>query len=148
MTLTTIYSNISPQSKREQRGHLDWRRNRQECSIRMIALCAVVDVAKVKGAREPWSMKPCVDRAAGCAWGAVEWSWTHRRASWTNGARGRAGDEDGDTIVTVVEEDDAEELIRTVKDETSHRVCQTRDNSGRTRAPVLPIPRGRDRRPP
>uniref|UniRef100_A0A0E0FC49 Uncharacterized protein n=1 Tax=Oryza meridionalis TaxID=40149 RepID=A0A0E0FC49_9ORYZ len=29
------------QSKREQRGHLDWRRNRQDYSIRIIALCAV-----------------------------------------------------------------------------------------------------------
>uniref|UniRef100_A0A0D3FP50 Uncharacterized protein n=1 Tax=Oryza barthii TaxID=65489 RepID=A0A0D3FP50_9ORYZ len=56
-------------------GHLDWRRNRQECSIRMIALCAIVDVAKAKVAREPWSS-------------------------------------------------------RTVKDETSHRVCQTRGQLG------------------
>jgi hypothetical protein len=69
MTLTTIYSNIPPQSKREQRGHLDWRRNRQECSTRDSPLChsrcsqsegceravvdevvrrvAVVDIAKV-----------------------------------------------------------------------------------------------------
>uniref|UniRef100_A0A0E0EI93 Uncharacterized protein n=1 Tax=Oryza meridionalis TaxID=40149 RepID=A0A0E0EI93_9ORYZ len=55
MTLTTIYSNIPPQFKREQREQLDWKRNRQECSIRMIALCAIVDVAKTKGARKPWS---------------------------------------------------------------------------------------------
>jgi hypothetical protein len=48
ISLTTIYSNIPPQSKREQRGHLDWRRNRQECSIWMIALCAVVDVVEMK----------------------------------------------------------------------------------------------------
>uniref|UniRef100_A0A0D3FKC7 Uncharacterized protein n=1 Tax=Oryza barthii TaxID=65489 RepID=A0A0D3FKC7_9ORYZ len=57
----------------------------------MIALCAVVDVAKTKEPREPWSMKPCVE------------------ASWTNGVRGRAGDKHGDTIAVVVEEDDAEE---------------------------------------
>uniref|UniRef100_A0A0E0B827 Uncharacterized protein n=1 Tax=Oryza glumipatula TaxID=40148 RepID=A0A0E0B827_9ORYZ len=91
MTLTTIYSNI-PLSKCEQRKHLDWRRNRQECSIRMIALCAVIDVAKAKGARELWSMKPFVERS-----------------SWTNGTRGRARDEDGDTIAAVIEEDDTEE---------------------------------------
>uniref|UniRef100_A0A0D9ZJH5 Uncharacterized protein n=1 Tax=Oryza glumipatula TaxID=40148 RepID=A0A0D9ZJH5_9ORYZ len=41
------------------------------------------------------------------------------------GARGRTGDDDGDAIVAVVEEDDAEKPIRTVKDKTSHRVCQT-----------------------
>jgi hypothetical protein len=61
MTLTTIYSNIPPQSKHEQRGHLDWKINRQECSTRMIALCAIVDVAKAKEPREPWSVKTCVE---------------------------------------------------------------------------------------
>nr|BAD68525.1 hypothetical protein [Oryza sativa Japonica Group] len=39
------------ESKREQRGHLDWRRNQQEYSIRMIALCAIVDVARAKEPR-------------------------------------------------------------------------------------------------
>uniref|UniRef100_A0A0D3ETQ9 Uncharacterized protein n=1 Tax=Oryza barthii TaxID=65489 RepID=A0A0D3ETQ9_9ORYZ len=52
----------------------------------MIALCAIVDVAKAKDVRDPWSMKPVQSRgcrAAGRAWGAVEWSWMHGRASWT-----------------------------------------------------------------
>jgi hypothetical protein len=34
-----------------------------------------------------------------------------REGVMDQGARGRAGDNDGDTIVTVVEEDDAEEPI-------------------------------------
>uniref|UniRef100_A0A0D9Z8X6 Pre-mRNA-processing factor 19 n=1 Tax=Oryza glumipatula TaxID=40148 RepID=A0A0D9Z8X6_9ORYZ len=70
-----------------------------EVAIRRVA---VVDVAEV-GSRCRGS------RAAECAGGAIEWSWTDKRASWTNGARRRARDEDGDTIATVVEEDDAEE---------------------------------------
>lgn len=61
MTLTAIYSNIPSPSKREQCKHFDWRRNRQECLIRMIARCAIVDVDEAKGARDPWSMKPCIE---------------------------------------------------------------------------------------
>uniref|UniRef100_A0A0E0BK79 Uncharacterized protein n=1 Tax=Oryza glumipatula TaxID=40148 RepID=A0A0E0BK79_9ORYZ len=37
---------------------------------------------------------------------------------------------------------------QTMKDETSHRICQTGDNSGQTHATVLPIPRGQDKGPP
>uniref|UniRef100_A0A0E0PJ67 Uncharacterized protein n=1 Tax=Oryza rufipogon TaxID=4529 RepID=A0A0E0PJ67_ORYRU len=46
------------------------------------------------------------------------------------GAQGHTEDDNGDTIAAVVEVDDAEEPIRTVKDETSRRVCQTRGQLG------------------
>uniref|UniRef100_A0A0E0HP14 Uncharacterized protein n=1 Tax=Oryza nivara TaxID=4536 RepID=A0A0E0HP14_ORYNI len=60
------------------------------------------------------------------------------------GVRGCAGDEDGDIIATVVEEDDAEEPIRTMKDETSHRACQTPGQLGtNTRAGVANTTRAR-----
>uniref|UniRef100_A0A0E0M3H8 Uncharacterized protein n=1 Tax=Oryza punctata TaxID=4537 RepID=A0A0E0M3H8_ORYPU len=55
--LTTIYSNIPPQSKREQREYLDWRKPTRVLNTDDSPLCHV-DVAKAKGAREPWSMKP------------------------------------------------------------------------------------------
>uniref|UniRef100_A0A0E0JX00 Uncharacterized protein n=1 Tax=Oryza punctata TaxID=4537 RepID=A0A0E0JX00_ORYPU len=61
MTLTTIYSNIPPQSKREKRGHLDWRRIPARVVNTDDSPLCHVDVAKAKGAREPWSMKPRVE---------------------------------------------------------------------------------------
>uniref|UniRef100_A0A0D3HU05 Uncharacterized protein n=1 Tax=Oryza barthii TaxID=65489 RepID=A0A0D3HU05_9ORYZ len=54
------------------------------------------DKAKTKGAREPWSMKPA--------------SWTKVRE---------------DTLETMMVTRSRQSLGRTVKDETSHRVCQT-----------------------
>uniref|UniRef100_A0A0D9ZHS5 Uncharacterized protein n=1 Tax=Oryza glumipatula TaxID=40148 RepID=A0A0D9ZHS5_9ORYZ len=76
----------------------------------MIALCAVVNVAKAKGAREPWLMKPA--------------SWTKVR-------------EDALETKTVTQSRQLLRKItlksrcsRTVKDETSCRVCQTRGQLG------------------
>uniref|UniRef100_A0A0E0RB41 Uncharacterized protein n=2 Tax=Oryza TaxID=4527 RepID=A0A0E0RB41_ORYRU len=71
----------------------------------------------------------------------------HGRASWTK-VRENAQDDDGDAIAAVVEVDDTEEPIRTVKDETSRRVCQTRGQLGTNARNGVAIPSGRGRGPP
>uniref|UniRef100_A0A0E0K4T2 Uncharacterized protein n=1 Tax=Oryza punctata TaxID=4537 RepID=A0A0E0K4T2_ORYPU len=95
-------------------------------------------------------MKPCVDRSQEAdVEVANRRSWTHGRASWTNVR------EDALKTKTVPRSRQSlrkmtlkSRCSRTVKERRHAEFARPGDNAGRTRATVMPIPRGRSRRPP